>query len=48
MSREKTGKSALSSWNGICEIGPAFTDDVVKTNAVQILRQASIEDVKSL
>ena len=25
-----------------------FKDDVVKTNAVQILRQASIEDVKSL
>lgn len=25
-----------------------FTDDVVKTNAVQILRQAGVEDVKSL
>ena len=25
-----------------------FKDDVVKTNAVQILRQAGIEDVKSL
>ena len=25
-----------------------FTDDVVKTNAVQILRQAGIADVKSL
>jgi len=25
-----------------------FADDVVKTNAVQILRQAGIEDVKSL
>ena len=25
-----------------------FADDVVKTNAVQILRQASVEDVKSL
>ena len=25
-----------------------FADDVVKTNAVQILRQAEIEDVKSL
>lgn len=25
-----------------------FADDVVKTNTVQILRQASIEDVKSL
>ena len=25
-----------------------FTDDVVKTNAVQILRQAGIDDVKSL
>ncbi len=25
-----------------------FKDDVVKTNAVQILRQAGIDDVKSL
>jgi len=25
-----------------------FSDDVVKTNAVQILRQAEIEDAKSL
>lgn len=25
-----------------------FVDDVVKTNTVQILRQAGIEDVKSL
>ena len=25
-----------------------FADDVVKTNAVQILRQAGIDDVKSL
>jgi adenine-specific DNA-methyltransferase len=25
-----------------------FADDVVKTNAVQILRQAEIEDMKSL
>ena len=25
-----------------------FEDDVVKTNAVQILRQAGIDDVKSL
>lgn len=25
-----------------------FKDDVVKTNAIQILRQAGIEDVKSL
>ena len=45
------GLSVRGAFRGLCvtpEDLAAIANDVVKTNAVQILRQAGIEDVKSL